>query len=153
MEVQTPDTVSTSLDAGGLRERWGEVRDAARQASSRLMAHLQPARVESLDGDTLTLSFPQAGAFHRSALDGSDLREAFRDALESVLGRRLKVRTTERPDDPEEDIADAKRSERKRDLVRDRLSASEIEAARSSPLTKLAESELGARIVHIERDA
>ena len=46
-----------------------------------------------------------------------------------------------------------KRHERQRDLVRDRLNAAEIETARSSPLTKLVESELGARIVHIERDA
>ena len=106
-----------------------------------------------LDGDTLTLSFPQTSAFHRSALDGADLREAFQDALQSVLGRRLQIRTSERPDDLAEAEADAKRNERKRDVVRDRLSASEIEAARSSPLTKLAESQLGARIVHIERDA
>lgn len=141
------------LDAGGLRARWGEVRDAARQASSRLMASLQPARIESLDGNTLTLSFPQASAFHRSALDGSDLREAFRDALESVLGRRLEFRTTERADDPAEQEHERKRHERQRDLVRDRLNAAEIEAARSSPLTKLVETELGARIVHVERDA
>ncbi len=142
-----------SLDAGGLRARWGEVREAARAASSRLMAHLQPARVESVDGDVLTLSFPQDSAFHRNALDGADLREAFRDVLESVVGRRMNVRTTERPDDPVEREAEAKRQERPRDVVRDRLSASEIESARSSPLTKLAESELGARIVHLERDA
>ena len=154
LPVAAADAVrSPSLDAGGLRERWGEVREAARAASSRLMAHLQPARVEIVDGDMLTLSFPPDSAFHRNALDGADLREAFRDVLESVVGRRMNVRTTERPDDPVEREAEAKRQERPRDVVRDRLSASEIESARSSPLTKLAESELGARIVHLERDA
>jgi hypothetical protein len=140
-----------SIDAGGLRQRWGEVREAARRASSRLMAHLQPARVENVRGDTLYLSFPRASSFHRSALDGAELREAFRDALESVLGRRLQVETTERDDHPD-DVVRSPEEERPRDLVRDRLTAAEIQSARDAPLTKLAESELGARIVHLERE-
>ena len=147
-----PGGAAQELDAGGMRARWGEVREAARVASSRLMAHLQPAQVESVDGNTLVLSFPRSGSFHRSALDGAELREAFHDALESVLGRRMRVRTTERDDHPDDDPAQRKEEDPQRDLLRDRLSATEVEAARNAPLTKLAESELGARIVHLERE-
>jgi hypothetical protein len=62
------------------------------------------------------------------------------------------VRTTERDDHPSDNVA-PEEEERKRDLVRDRLSSAEVDAARNAPLTKLAESELGARIVHIERES
>ena len=151
-EPATPPPPPQELDAGGMRARWGDVREAARQASSRLMAHLQPAQVESVEGDTLVLSFPRSSSFHRSALDGAELREAFHDALESVLGRRMRVRTTERDDHPDDEPGHGNAEEAPRDLVRDRLSAAEVEAARNAPLTKLAESELGARIVHLERE-
>ena len=60
-----------------------------------------------------------------------------------MLGRRLRVRTTERDDRPG-DVVEPEQEERQRDLLRDRLSAAEVDAARSAPLTKLAESELGA---------
>jgi hypothetical protein len=61
------------------------------------------------------------------------------------------VRTAERDPEPEPDTDEAAPSAS--DLQRQRLSAADVDAIRQAPITKLIESELAGRIVHMERHA
>ncbi len=148
-----PAVVSGGIALETLAASWANVREVARGFSSRLGAALEPARVEDVAGGALTLSFPPSAGFHRGALGDADLAERLADAVEQVVGERLRVRTTERPDAPEPDADAGAAPRRPPSAMREKLSSAEIDTVHQAPLTKMIESELGGRILHVERDS
>ena len=131
---------------GDLRARWPEVLLALR-GSSRLVTSLQPAQVEEIRDDAVVLSFPAGETFHRSVVQEPEMRQRLEDAFAQVGGVRRRLETVERAAPADQQQAE----ERAAPPVRERLTAAETDAARHAPLTKLVERELGARIVHLER--
>jgi hypothetical protein len=50
---------------------------------------LREAHPAGLDEDTLTVEFPSSASFHRPARGGAEERDAAREALYEVTGRKL----------------------------------------------------------------
>jgi len=143
------DAASAATGASALRARWSEVLEHTR-GQSRLRTALAGARVETLEGSTVTLSLPAGSGFARAALQQRDLGDALSAALADVAGRSVVVRTVEREPEPQEEPDTPRRSAS--DMLQQRLTAAEVEAIRQAPITKLIETELGGRIVHMQRE-
>jgi DNA polymerase-3 subunit gamma/tau len=95
------DTVSdtgTAPEAGvpveleQLQEAWKRsILPAVKERSIPIGATLGEARPAALDGDTLTLEFPQAAAFHLRLAEDPKNSALLREALYEVTGRKLAV--------------------------------------------------------------
>jgi DNA polymerase III subunit gamma/tau len=99
---EAPDapTVAGVLDVVALRRLWDAVLDAVKQRSRTALALMINSQIESLEGKTLTLSFPTPTLATRFATDMSDFVV---EALREVVGVDLLLRTTSAPrasDDP-----------------------------------------------------
>ena len=124
--------------------------EAATTCGSRVRTALALASVEGLSGDAIVLGFLPDASFQREAVSSPDSKEALAAVFEKVLGRRLRVETTERTPDPQA-AAKTDPAARAREATGERLSAAERASAEQSPLTRLVERELKARIVSMER--
>jgi hypothetical protein len=75
-----------------LQEAWRRsILPAVEQRSIPIGKTLGEAHPAALDGDTLTLEFPQTAAFHLKLAEDPKNTELLRDALYEVTGRKLAV--------------------------------------------------------------
>jgi hypothetical protein len=99
----------------------------------------------------VVLSVPRGFPFLATALADPAASGRLSEIIAQFAGAPLSVRTAERDPEPEPDTDEAAPSAS--DLQRQRLSAADVDAIRQAPITKLIESELAGRIVHMERHA
>lgn len=143
--------VHEPVGAAALASRWPEVLECAR-GSSLLRTALAAVRVERVEQDAVVLSVPTGFPFLANALADAATSRRLDEIIERFAGRRLMVRTAEREPDPEpEEEEGTGRSAA--ELQMQRLSAADVDAIRQAPITKLIETELSGRIVHMERHA
>jgi hypothetical protein len=75
-----------------LQEAWKRsILPAVKERSIPIGATLGEARPAALDGDTLTLEFPQAASFHLRLAEDPKNSALLREALYEVTGRKLAV--------------------------------------------------------------
>jgi DNA polymerase-3 subunit gamma/tau len=87
-EEPSPEPPSVELEQ--LQEAWQRsILPAVEQRSIPTASMLREARPAVLDGDTLTLEFPQSAAFHRKLAEDEKNAGLLRDALYEVTGRKL----------------------------------------------------------------
>ena len=78
-----------ALDIDFLRGIWPAALDAVRERNAMVAALLGEARVSAVDGDKLTVSFPDGADFSRKKAEAN--RELLHDALRGLTGRGLAV--------------------------------------------------------------
>ena len=92
-----PDPVAETLpplELEQLQDAWQRgVVDAVRSRSIPIATLLVEARPVSIAGDTLTIEFAPAAAFHRARVDDPKNLLLLRDALFEVTGRKLAIET------------------------------------------------------------
>jgi hypothetical protein len=98
---KVPDTVSDTsaapeasapVELEQLQEAWKRsILPAVKERSIPIGATLGEARPAALEGDTLTLEFPQAAAFHLRLAEDPKNSALLREALYEVTGRKLAV--------------------------------------------------------------
>jgi DNA polymerase III subunit gamma/tau len=97
--VSTPPAAPTEalppLDLEQLRDAWQrDVVDALRSRSIPVSTLIVEARPVEIVGDTVTIEFAPAAAFHKAQLEDQRNIQLLRDALYEVTGRRLAIETT-----------------------------------------------------------
>ena len=86
----SPEPIAVELEQ--LQEAWRRsILPAVEQRSIPIGKTLGEAHPAALDGDTLTLEFPQTAAFHLSLAEDPKNAALLRDALYEVTGRKLAV--------------------------------------------------------------
>jgi len=94
-EPDTPDPATgpageSSLDLEKVQRVWPAVLDKLRESSPALAATFDGARPVSLDEDGLTIGFPGELTFNKKKAETPEKRELMADALEAMLGQRLR---------------------------------------------------------------
>ena len=94
-DVEPPPAASLPpLELDQLRDAWQRnVVDAVRERSIPISTLLVEARPVEISGDTLTIEFAPAAAFHRSHIEEPKNLAMLADALYEVTGRRLRIET------------------------------------------------------------
>ncbi len=86
------DAEPPSLALAQLQDAWRRtVMPALERRSIPASAMLREARPAGLDGDTLTLEFPRAAAFHRERAEEPKTASLLLDALFEVTGRHMQL--------------------------------------------------------------
>ena len=147
----SPESPAAAVDDTGLRARWSEVLEGSR-GSSMLRTALVVARVQEEGPKHVTLSVPRGFPVLNNALADPESARSIRSLLAGVAGRRLEIRVVEREPDPEPERAEGARRTAA-EMLQQRLSSADVDAIRQAPISKLIETELAGRIVHMERDA
>ena len=89
-ERRAAEPITVELEQ--LQEAWRRsILPAVEQRSIPIGKTLGEAHPAALDGDTLTLEFPQTASFHLSLAEDPKNAELLRDALYEVTGRKLAV--------------------------------------------------------------
>jgi DNA polymerase III subunit gamma/tau len=78
------------LDLEKIRQVWPAVLDKLRETSPALAATFEGARPVSFDEEGLKVGFPPDSTFNKRKAEAPDKRELMADALEAVLGQRLR---------------------------------------------------------------
>jgi len=78
------------VDLDKLKQVWPAVLDKLRESSPALAATFEGARPVGLDEDGLKIGFPADSTFNKKKAEAPDKRELMADALEAVLGERLR---------------------------------------------------------------
>src|SRR3954447_14640651 len=87
-ELQTAEPPSVELEQ--LQEAWQRtVLPAVSEKSIPIASMLTEARPAALDGDTLTIEFPQTASFHRKLAEEPKNSTLLRDVLYELTGRRV----------------------------------------------------------------
>jgi DNA polymerase-3 subunit gamma/tau len=86
-----PAAEAESLDLGQLERVWPSVIDKLRETAPALAATFEGARPVGLDEDGLTVGFPAELTFNKRKAEAPDKRELMAEAIESVLGQRLRL--------------------------------------------------------------
>jgi DNA polymerase-3 subunit gamma/tau len=87
-----PPAPSVGVELEQLQEAWRRtILPAVEQRSIPIGKTLAEAHPAALDGDTLTLEFPQTAAFHLKLAEDPKNATLLRDALYDVTGRKLAV--------------------------------------------------------------
>ena len=90
--AEPPAPPQADLGLEQLQEAWQRtILPAVGERSMPLSAVLAEARPAGLEGDTLTVEFPQTASFHRGIAEEPKNTTALREALYEVTGRRLGV--------------------------------------------------------------
>ncbi|HEX7246134.1 MAG TPA: DNA polymerase III subunit gamma/tau [Solirubrobacterales bacterium] len=79
-----------SLDLEKVQRVWPAVLDKLRESSPALAATFDGARPVSLDDDGLTIGFPGELTFNKKKAETPEKRELMADALEAILGQRVR---------------------------------------------------------------
>jgi DNA polymerase-3 subunit gamma/tau len=77
-------------DLGKITQVWPAVLDKLRETSPALAATFEGARPVSFDDEGLKVGFPPDSTFNKRKAEAPDKRELMADALEAVLGQRLR---------------------------------------------------------------
>jgi hypothetical protein len=87
-----PEAAPIAVELEQLQEAWRRsILPAVEQRSIPIGKTLGEAHPAALDGDTLTLEFPQTASFHLSLAEDPKNAALLRDALYEVTGRKLAV--------------------------------------------------------------
>ncbi len=78
------------LDLEKIKRVWPAVLDKLRETSPALAATFEGARPVSFDEEGLKVGFPPDSTFNKRKAEAPDKRELMADALEAVLGQRLR---------------------------------------------------------------
>jgi DNA polymerase III subunit gamma/tau len=82
-------TAAPVLDLARLETLWPAVAEAVREQNGMVGALLTDARPTTLEGDRLTLAFPEEAVFKKKKAEGN--RELVQDALRGLTGRTLSI--------------------------------------------------------------
>jgi hypothetical protein len=86
------ETPAVPVELGQLREAWRRsILPAVEQRSIPIGKTLGEAHPAALEGDTLTLEFPQSASFHLKLAEDPKNAALLRDALYEVTGRKLAI--------------------------------------------------------------
>jgi DNA polymerase-3 subunit gamma/tau len=98
VERAEPDPASASeerpgppLDLDRLTEIWPAALETVRSANAMVGALLAEARPSALDGDRLTVSFPETAAFLKRKAEAPANRELVADTIKGLTGRLVAV--------------------------------------------------------------
>jgi len=87
----TPPAAETeSVDLDELKRIWPSVVDKLRESSPALAATFEGARPVAIDEEGLKIGFPADSTFNKRKAEAPDKRELMADAIESVLGQRMR---------------------------------------------------------------
>jgi DNA polymerase III subunit gamma/tau len=94
-ETDTPTPATGPAGGGGLdlekvQQVWPAVLEKLRETSPALAATFDGARPVSLDEEELKVGFPAELTFNKRKAEAPDKRELMADALEAIVGRRLR---------------------------------------------------------------
>jgi DNA polymerase III subunit gamma/tau len=78
------------VDFDKLKQVWPVVLEKLRETSPALAATFEGARPVALDDDGLEVGFPADSTFNKKKAEAPDKRELMADAIEAVLGKRLR---------------------------------------------------------------
>ena len=84
---------TATLDLVAIRRAWPQVKDKVKQEKITTHAFLLEGKPLEFEGGELIIAFPADRSFHRGELDKEDHRRVLEEALEDVLGVKVKVRT------------------------------------------------------------
>jgi DNA polymerase-3 subunit gamma/tau len=91
-EPLAEETPAVPVELGQLREAWRRsILPAVEQRSIPIGKTLGEAHPAALEGDTLTLEFPQSASFHLKLAEDPKNAALLRDALYEVTGRKLAI--------------------------------------------------------------
>jgi len=79
-----------ALDLEKVQRIWPAVLDKLRETSPALAATFEDARPVGLDGEGLKVGFPADSTFNKRKAEAPDKRELMADALEAVVGERMR---------------------------------------------------------------
>jgi DNA polymerase III subunit gamma/tau len=85
-----PPGPAGDLDLNQIVQTWPAVLDKLRESSPALAATFEGARPVSLDDDGLKVGFPPEFTFNKKKAETPEKRELMADAIEDVLGERLR---------------------------------------------------------------
>jgi DNA polymerase III subunit gamma/tau len=77
-------------DLEKIKRAWPAVLDKLRETSPALAATFEGARPVSFDEEGLKVGFPADSTFNKRKAEGADKRELMADALEAVIGERMR---------------------------------------------------------------
>jgi DNA polymerase III subunit gamma/tau len=90
------------VDFDKLKQAWPAVLEKLRETSPALAATFEGARPVALGDDGLEIGFPADSTFNKKKAEAPDKRELMADALEAVLGERLRPSYVLLEGEPEE---------------------------------------------------
>ncbi len=125
-----PASAGPPLELDQLRDAWHRgVLPAVEQRSIPAASVYREGRPAGLDGETLTIEFPAAAAFHRQLAEDEKNIALLQEALHQVTGRRITVKLTEgdAPAGVAEDDEEPAGEERILELMKETLGAREVE--------------------------
>jgi DNA polymerase-3 subunit gamma/tau len=129
-ELVAPPPEPPPVELEQLQEAWRRaILPALERRSIPAEAVLREARPADLAGDTLTLEFPRAAAFHREKAEEAKTASLLLDALFEVTGRRMQLSfVTGEPPEASEEAADHPVTEEEIvELVKSTFDAQELE--------------------------
>jgi DNA polymerase III subunit gamma/tau len=88
-DEQEEPTAAPALDLDRLETLWPAVAEAVRERNGMVGALLTDARPTALDGDRLTVAFPEEAVFKKKKAEGN--RELVQGALRGLTGRTLSI--------------------------------------------------------------
>ncbi len=89
--AETPAVpASSSVDLDSIRRTWPAVLDKLRETSPALAATFEGAQPVAIEDDGLEIGFPVDSTFNKRKAEAPDKRELMADAIESVLGQRMR---------------------------------------------------------------
>jgi DNA polymerase-3 subunit gamma/tau len=86
----TPPAGQSALDLEKIQRVWPAVLDKLRETSPALAATFEGARPVSLDDEGLKVGFPAESTFNKRKAEAPDKRELMADAIEAMIGERLR---------------------------------------------------------------
>jgi DNA polymerase-3 subunit gamma/tau len=140
-EAPSPPSISSDVDAGGtdvvgepaatgsagqidlekIQRVWPAVLDKLRETSPALAATFEGARPVSLDEDGLKVGFPTDSTFNKRKAEAPDKRELMADAIEAMLGERLRPTYVLLDGEPEPEATGASSDEVDHDALEEKL--------------------------------
>ncbi|NPV59796.1 MAG: DNA polymerase III subunit gamma/tau [Actinobacteria bacterium] len=87
-------TARASLDIAEVKRAWPQIRERVKEKKITVHALLLEGRPLEVKGEELLLSFPPERTFHRGEMEKDVNKAVLEDAIEEVLGVRLKVDTS-----------------------------------------------------------
>jgi DNA polymerase III subunit gamma/tau len=104
-----------------IKQVWPAVLDKLRETSPALAATFEGAKPVDLDDEGLTVGFPSESTFNKRKAEAPDKRELMADALEAMLGERLRPAYVLLEGDAEPEVATASGEEIDHDALMEKL--------------------------------
>jgi DNA polymerase III subunit gamma/tau len=86
------DEIAVDITLENVKEKWSELIKFLSQRKMSLSTYLKEALPVKLDGDSLAIGFPKSAVFFKEAMTHRDNSKIVEDAVESVMGKRLRIK-------------------------------------------------------------